>query len=221
MTSLTLYGAPISPFVRKARLALKHKNVSYELVPVIPVGDDQPAAFKTNSPLGKIPLLQVGDAWLPDSSIICAWLERAHPEQPLVPADPVAAARTLWYEEYADGHMSGVVGPHMFAEIVLAPLIFKRETNQDEVDTAINTELPPIFDYLEGELKTNYLLGSELTLADLAVGSMFVTLLHCDHQCDKKRWPALSAYVDKLLSSELFSPIIEEEKQMLAAMKGG
>ena len=76
MTSITLYGAPISPFVRKARLALKYKDINYQLVPVIPVDDNLPAEFNANSPLGKIPLLHTGDTWLPDSSVICAWLEK-------------------------------------------------------------------------------------------------------------------------------------------------
>ena len=219
MDSITLYGAPISPFVRKVRLALKHKGLDYQLVPVMPIGDDLPIEFTANSPLGKIPLMNAGELWLPDSSVICAWLERAYPEQPLLSDDAGSAARALWYEEYADSHISGVVGLHLFAEIVLAPLFFKREPIQADIDTAMNVELPQIFDYLENELNDAYLLGSSISLADISVGCMFVSMLHCDKHCDSGRWPKVATYIDKLMTSDLFAPIIEEEKQMLSAMQ--
>lgn len=220
MATITLYGAPISPFVRKVRLAFSYKGIDYQLIPVIAMSNDAPAEFKANSPLGKIPLLHTDDTWLPDSSVICAWLEKAHPQQPLVPDDASSAARALWYEEYADSHMSSFVGAHLFAEIVLAPLIFKRDSIQTDIDTAVNVELPQIFDYLENELSNDCLLGSTMTLADISVGSMFVTMAHCDKHCDNNRWPKLAAYIDRVTTNDLFAPIVEEEKQILAAMKG-
>lgn len=219
MKKITLYGAPLSPFVRKVRLALNYKNVDYKLVTVIPFTDDQPADFKANSPLRKIPLLSTGDIWLPDSSVICAWLERSQPQPALIPDSADHAGRTLWFEEYADSHMFNVVGSHLFAEIVLAPLLFQREPVQADIDQAINTELPQIFDYLEGELSDHYLVGSTLSLADISVGSMFTTMQHCEHQCDPQKWPILSTYINRLTSSELFAPVIAEEKAILAAMK--
>lgn len=218
MDSMTLYGIQFSPYVRKVRLALAHKDLAYEHIPVVPIGGSQPPEFKANSPLGKIPLLRVGDNWLPDSSAICAWMDRAAPQPPLLPVDPIAAARGLWYEEYADSRMVAVIGGHLFVEVVLAKALMQREPIQADIDAAINVEIPQIFDYLESQLQANYLLGAEITLADYAVGSLFVTLLHCKYQCDAKRWPKVAAYIDRLVGSALFTPIIAEEKQVLASM---
>ena len=39
--SLTLYGAPLSPFVRKVRLLLAEKGLDYQLEAIAPFG--QPA----------------------------------------------------------------------------------------------------------------------------------------------------------------------------------
>jgi len=50
---LKLYGAGPSPFVRKVRVVLAEKNVSYEHDPVIPIGVSD--EFRKLSPLGKIP----------------------------------------------------------------------------------------------------------------------------------------------------------------------
>ena len=57
--SLTLYGAPLSPFVRKVRLLLAEKGLDYQLEAIAPFG--QPAWYREISPLGRIPALRDGD----------------------------------------------------------------------------------------------------------------------------------------------------------------
>lgn len=216
---VALYGIHLSPYVRKTRLVFAYKGIAYEHIPVMPFTKDQPAEFRENSPLGKIPLAKVNDTWLPDSSVICAWAEREVPEPSLLPADSLLAGRASWYEEYADSHMVSVIGGHLFAEVVLAPLVFKREPIQSDIDKAINTEIPAIFDYLEKELTGNYLVGDGLSIADISVCSVFVSMLHCDHTCDAIRWPKTTAYIDHMISLPFFKTIIEEEQQMLAMFK--
>src|SRR5437762_13180739 len=76
----TVYGANGSPFVRKVCVMLAEKGLTYEQEPVIPLNVS--AEFKKLSPLGKIPAYRDGEATLSDSSIICAYLERKHPEHP-------------------------------------------------------------------------------------------------------------------------------------------
>ena len=50
--SIVLYGASLSPYVRKVRFALAYKCLDYEQVSVIPASGDLPDEFKANSPLG-------------------------------------------------------------------------------------------------------------------------------------------------------------------------
>ena len=216
--SITLYGANLSPFVRKVRMALEYRNLDYELVPVIPNADDKPAEFVANSPLGKIPLAKIDNLWLPDSSVILAYLERAHSDQPLLSDDPAQAARALWYEAYAGSHMTSVIGGHLFAELILAPLLFKRESNKEEIELAKSQEIPAIFDYLESQLHSDYLVGDTLGHADICVGSPLVTLQHCNVECDASRWPKTAAYIKRFTSDPAFADIINEEKNFLAAI---
>ena len=103
-----VYGVNASPFVRKVRVFLAEKGIAYELDPVIPVNVS--AEFRKMSPLGKVPAFRDGDRTLSDSSIICAYLERMHPQPALYPADAYDYARALWFEEYGDGGLSGVIG---------------------------------------------------------------------------------------------------------------
>ena len=51
--SLTVIGAPLSPFVRKVRVVLAEKQLEYKLDPVSPFAP--PADFEKISPLKRIP----------------------------------------------------------------------------------------------------------------------------------------------------------------------
>ncbi len=218
--AITLYGAHISPYVRKVRAALAYKGLEYEHIFVAPKMGDQPEEFKANSPLGKIPLLRDGNNYIPDSSVICAWLDRQYPDKPLLPADNVDAVKSLWFEEYADSTMTTVMGGHLFAEVVMAKLLFKREPIQSDIDKAINEEIPAIFDYLETQIAGNYLLASGFSLGDIAVGSISVALVHSNYKCDAARWPKTAAYLMRLHEGEIFAPLIADEKALLASFGG-
>ena len=52
-----------------------------------------------------------------DSSAICAYIEKIHPESPLYPSDPYEYARALWYEEYCDTELIAQIGPGIFRAI--------------------------------------------------------------------------------------------------------
>ena len=212
----TVYGVNASPFVRKVRVFLAEKGIPYELDPVLPFNVS--AEFKQMSPLGKVPAFRDGDRTLCDSSIICAYVERTHPTPPLYPSDPYAYARALWFEEYADGGLVTVIGPKIFFQRVVAPRFFNRPSDEAVVQKAIDEELPPMFDYLEGEIGNNeFLVGRTLSIADIGVGTQFVNLRHVDVEPDPKRWPKLAAYLQRLHARPSFKDVIEEETKQFAA----
>ena len=75
-------------------------SIELEVTPVGP-GDQNPD-FRAASPFGKMPALVDGDYCLPDSSAIVHYLEAMHPEPALIPVEPRARARTIWFDEFAD-----------------------------------------------------------------------------------------------------------------------
>jgi glutathione S-transferase len=93
---LTLYDAPRCPFCARVRIILAEKDVPYETVPIDL--ENRPAwLIAKNPPSGRVPVLD-DDGWvLPESAVICEYLEERYPEPPLLPADPGerAAARLL------------------------------------------------------------------------------------------------------------------------------
>ena len=206
-----LLGAFGSPFVRKAYVALTEKGISFEHEQTIPLG--APPAYRKISPLGKIPAYQDGDRTLADSSVIIAYLEKTKPEPSLYPSDPYDYARALWFEEYGDGGLAPIIGAKVFFPKVIAPRFFKQEPNLAEIQKVVDNELPPMFDYLEGEIgNKEYLVGNKFSIADIGIATQFVNFMFAGYSVDPKRWPKLVAYLNRIHSRPSFKLVIDKEK---------
>ena len=84
----TLLGVLASPYVRKVQVVLNTKGIHYTLNPIVPFGKKS-ELLSLNS-LGKIPVYQNDEVTLGDSSVICAYLEKNHPDTSLYPTDAAA-----------------------------------------------------------------------------------------------------------------------------------
>jgi glutathione S-transferase len=212
----TVYGVALSPFVRKVRVAMAEKGITYDLDPVIPVNVSP--EFRKISPLGKVPAFRDGEITLADSSVIVAYLERTHPTPPpLFPSDPYEYARALWFEEYADSGLVAVIGPKIFFQKIVGPRFFDQKADEAVIQKAVQEELPPMFDYLESQLApgTRTLVGGQFTVGDIGVASQFVNLFHAGFGVDAKRWPKLATYLAAIHERPSFAPLIAEERKVL------
>ena len=154
----TVYGALGSPFVRKVLVALAEKGIKYDFEQLMPF--NMSPENRKLSPLGKIPAFRDGDRTLADSSVIIAYLEKIKPEPALYPSEPYEYARALWFEEYGDGGLAPIVGGKIFFQRIVGPRFLNLKTDEAVVKKAIEEELPPMFDYLEGQLGSDdWLVG--------------------------------------------------------------
>jgi glutathione S-transferase len=206
----TLIGASASPFVRKVRVVLAEKGVAYDHEPLIPFNVSP--EFKKISPLGKIPVFRDGDRTLPDSSVICAYLERTHPNPPVYPSDAYDCARACWLEEYADTALVGVVGAKIFFRKIIAPRFLNQPADEGAIRQAVEQDLPPLFDYLEGQLGDgSAFVGGRFSIADVAVTSQLVNLRHAGFGVDAGRWPKLARHTAADFERPSFRALIAEE----------
>src|SRR5271169_6363825 len=90
MPELQIIGGPASNFVWVCRIVCAEKGVPYALVPVMPHTPEVDAIH----PLGKIPVMRHGDLALCESKAIGSYIDTAFDGPPLIPRDPVGAART-------------------------------------------------------------------------------------------------------------------------------
>ena len=205
-----LYGLNGSPFVRKVLVCLAEKGIAFEREDVIPINVSP--EFRKISPLGKIPAFRDGEKTLSDSSVICAYLERTHPEPRLYPADAYEFARALWFEEYGDTALMSVVGPKIFFKKIVAPRFFNQAPNEAEIQQAVDQDLPPLFDYLESQLGGSFLAGGAFSIGDIGIATQFVNLRLAGFGVDTKRWPKPAKYVAAIHERPSFKAIIAEER---------
>ncbi|WXL24108.1 glutathione S-transferase family protein [Ectopseudomonas mendocina] len=217
--SLTVYGAPLSPFVRKVRLLLAEKGLDYQLEIVLPF--NQPAWFSELSPLGRIPALRDGDTTLADSSVICQYIEDKYPQSLQLLGDtPEERAKVRWIEKYADYEVAPLSTFAVFRNRIVLPSI-GQQCDEDAAQKALTQKLPPHFDYLEKLLgDADYFVGGKLTLADLAVATQLVNLQHANEQLDAHRWPKLHAHFERIKARETAASMIASEQKVIAKMTG-
>lgn len=213
-----ILGAPLSPFVRKVRVYCAEKGIGYDLEPINPFSP--PENWREISPLGRIPVLALVDddgsrRYLPDSSVICAFLEQMHPEPVLIPADPIHRGDVLWFEEYADSELAACIGGGIFQPVVLARLL-GREPDVAKARDTIDHALPKLMDYLEGQLgDREFFVGDRLTLADISVATSFVNMAHAGFEPDAGRWPEMARFLKAMHGRDSFAACIEEERRQL------
>ena len=211
---MIVYGSSLSPFVRKVLAYASEKGLAAESRPV-GIGDPDPA-FRSASPFGKMPALVDGDYHLADSSAIIHYLEAKHPEPALIPSEPRARGRVIWFEEFADTLLMGC-GAKMFFNRVVAPVFLKRPGDPAVADAAQRDELPPLLNYLETVVPAEgFLVGDGVTLADLAVASPLANLAYMGADIDPGRHPITAAFVERMLSRPSFAGLIEQERALLA-----
>lgn len=215
--TITLYGAALSPFVRKVRVALAEKGLEYKHDPVSPFAP--PDYFLEISPLKRIPVLRDDsegpDATLPDSSAICGYLERKHPSPALYPRQAFAYGRTLWIEEYADSDLVAALGGGLFRPTVVAKLMQKEPDFALAKDTWEN-KAPRFLAFFEKELAGRaHFVGDSLTLADIAVASPFVNAAHAGFAPGATKYPGLSRFLKSMHARPSFAACIAEERKML------
>ena len=93
---LKLISHKLCPYVQRAVVALTEKGVPFERVDIDL--DGKPDWFLKISPLGKTPVLLVGDRAIFESAVILEYLEETQPH-PLHPRDPLArAGHRAWIE---------------------------------------------------------------------------------------------------------------------------
>lgn len=157
MPDLTLISHRLCPYVQRAVIALTEKTVPFERIDVDLT--DKPVWFRALSPLGKTPVLKVGETAIFESAVILEYLEETQP-LPLHPSDPLVRAEHRSWIEFASATLNDIWG------FYAAP---------DEASFAAKAKmLSGKFDVLESRLGQGpFFAGSKFSLVDAAFGPVF------------------------------------------------
>jgi len=154
---LKLISHELCPYVQRAVIALTEKGVAFERIDIDLAR--KPDWFSKISPLGKTPVLQVGESAIFESAVILEYLEETQPK-PLHPADPLTRAEHRGWIEFGSAVLNDIAGFYAARD----EATFKARTTQLEAKFArreARVAAAPWFD------------GENFSLVDAVFGPVF------------------------------------------------
>jgi glutathione S-transferase len=154
---LKLISHKLCPYVQRAVIALTEKGTAFERIDIDLA--HKPDWFLAISPLGKTPVLQVGNVAIFESAVILEYLEETEPS-PLHPADPLRRAEHRAWIEFGSAVLNDI------ASFYAAPdeAAFKAKISQLEARFA---RLEPRV------VATPWFDGESFSLVDIVFGPVF------------------------------------------------
>ncbi|MFL5298406.1 MAG: glutathione S-transferase family protein [Phenylobacterium sp.] len=169
---MKLYQTYASPFPTRVRLLLYAKGIEVEIVepPGFHASTESKGDYLRINPIGRVPTLVLDDGRaLPESEVICEYLEDAFPEPSLRPADAWARARMRLLSRICD----------FYVVMAMVPLFnlagrSRRHWEPAAVEAAAG-KLADALAYLEAYIgEDGYAVGGSLTQADGAIAPQLV-----------------------------------------------
>lgn len=208
---LKLYYHPLSPYSRKALIALYEKGLEFERANTNLFDPAVREAYQSKvNPLCKLPFLEHDDHVVPESSIIIEYLDGKFPTDPkLIPAGVDPSRQTRFYDRLGDLYLiersSTLFFEGMKPEGVRSQELIDRTLGQAAVAAGLfNKELSG----------RDYLVDGRFTMADIAPA---VGILGLSHQgLDLAQYPHVAAWIGRITQRASVQKVLGE---MMAAIE--
>jgi glutathione S-transferase len=157
MAALTLISHHLCPYVQRAVIALTEKRVGFERIDIDLA--NKPEWFRAISPLGRTPVLKVGQAAIFESAVILEYLEETQ-DNPLHPHDPLSRAEHRGWMEFGSATLNDIAGLY---------------GAQDETTFGLKAgALSEKFERIEARLSSGpFFDGEQFSLVDAVFGPIF------------------------------------------------
>ena len=199
MAKLTVYGTPLSTYLRTVRLLLEEAGTTYELKGIdIFNGENKSAEYLAKHPFGKVPTLEVDGEVIYETAAITEYLNTAIADNKFSPSDPMLMARMRQIMAIIDSYLY----PSAIGTIVIQRLIVPSQggkIDEDKVKDAVapaQTAAQAIESLTVG---TPYLLGSQASIADFYLIPIFIYLSQTpEFEAITAQTPKLRAWWDEV-----------------------
>ncbi len=206
--SLHLISFKTCPFVQRAVITLKHKNIDFDITYIDLA--DPPDWFLELSPLAKVPVLKVDDEVLFESAVINEYLDEITGGE-LQPDEPLARAKNrAWIE---------------FASNMLGNLYMMKMSKDEERYNKYRERLISQLHRVEKRLgESPWFNGKSFSLADTAFAPLFRQNSVANNRLsviDPESMPKVTAWAERLLAlPEVRESVVDEfEDLYLDAME--
>jgi glutathione S-transferase len=199
MANLVVYGFPRSTFVHIVRLILTHKDVPYTFQDLEP-DMGKPPHLKLH-PFNRVPILRHDDFTVYESSAIASYLDEAFPSPALTPKGMRERARMNQWISAVNSYFY----PYMIYHVTHERLVFPQLGIASD-EKVVAHALPKVelaLRVIDEELAhgNDYLLGSDLTLADFyLLPSTYAFSLTDEGKAMYQKFPAFRRWRERMES---------------------
>ena len=211
-----------SPFPTRVRLLLYAKGIEAEIIlpPGFNASTETKAEYLNVNQIGRVPALVLDDGRvLPESEVICEYLEDAYPEPPLRPADPFERAQMRLLSRICDFYVVMAMVP--FFNLAGRS---RRHWEREAIDEAAG-RLTEALAYLEAFIGADgYAVGPRLTQADgaiapqLALASEWIPAVFAVAD-PLAGLPKLAAYWTAIQTDPIVARLLAETREAIAAQQ--
>jgi glutathione S-transferase len=216
---MKLYQTYLSPFPTRVRLVLYAKGIDVRFIepPGIHDRSGKGEYLKIN-PLGRVPTLELDDGrTLPESEVICEYLEDVYPTPTLRPADPWARAQVRLISRLCDFYLVMAMVP-----LFTASGIPRKKWDFEKIDAAL-AEVKKSLGYIEHYVgRDGFAVGTSLTQADGALAPQLVLAFEWaprlfDRPSPEAGLPKLSGYWTAIQNDPIAGRVIRETYEAISA----
>jgi glutathione S-transferase len=163
-TMMKLYSGDLSPYAARVRMQIYAKGIT-DIAFELPTNFMTPA-YREENPIGRVPVLAIGDDRIPESGVIAEYLEDIYPEPSLLGASPRETAQIRLIARIGDTYLLN----NLF---MLAGQRYAKEPNQGVVDLLVGQVVrnTRALDKMIG--RNGFACAGRLTLADCTLVPAF------------------------------------------------
>jgi glutathione S-transferase len=214
---MKLHTGDLSPYSAKVRMQIYAKGITdiqFDLDPSFRLGK-----FSEVSPIGRIPVLDVGDGdIIPESEVIAEYLEEKYPEPSMLGADPRARAEVRTISRIADIYLMN--------NIFMALPQLNRKTRNDAIRDLFIAQVKRGMGALESHIGNgDFAVGDSMTIADC---TLVPALWMCQNTVPNFDVPGpiestskVAAYWANIQQNEIAAKVLAEmDRGMKARLEG-
>lgn len=214
--TMTLYNARLSPFAARCRIAIYAKGLDVEMIDV-PAGAP-PAELGRLNPMNKVPTFVHDGFGVPESEVICEYLEDLGLGPSLRPETPEACSRARLLARIGDLYVMGAMEP-LFGQI--DPRSRDRMLAERHLADLLKA-MGWLGHYLDG---SPYAVGGSLSIADCALAPILFFFEQIGplfgFPDPMKDMPSVAAYYRGVKAEPAVARVLAELDQELRRTLGG
>jgi glutathione S-transferase len=214
-----LYQTYTSPFPTRVRLVLYVKGLACEIIepPGFHATSESKGDYMRINPIGRVPTLITDDGRaIPESEVICEYLEEAFPDPGTLPPDAWGRAQVRLISRLCDFYLVMAMRP-----LFTASGQSRRRWDRAAIDKAL-AEVETALGYIEHHLgEAGYVVGEQLTWADGALLPQLMLAYEWapklfDASSPLGRHPKLAAYWQGIVRDPIAARLLQETRDAVA-----